>query len=69
MGRVQGQSPAGVVAFGCSWRLGVFFKKIIRSTWSMTTQHQLPLNHLFYVYPVINEVVVLMKIVEKNRML
>ena len=31
--------------------------------------HELPLNHEFYVYPVINEDVVLIKIVEKNDML
>ena len=29
----------------------------------------LPLYHLFYVYPVINEVLVLINIVEKNEML
>ena len=44
--------------------------KIIWSTCSMTTcGHELPLNHLFYVYPVIDEVVVLIKIIEKNKML
>ena len=33
---------------------------------SMTTcWHELPLNHLFYVFPVLNEVVVHIKIVEK----
>ena len=34
-----------------------------------TCRYELPLNHLLYVYPVINEVVVLIKIVEKNEML
>ena len=34
-----------------------------------TCWHDLPLNHLFYAYLVINEVVVLIKIVEKNEML
>ena len=33
-------------------------------------QHELPMNHLCYVYPVINEVVVLIiKSVRKNEML
>ena len=40
------------------------------SACSITTcWHELPLNHWFYVYPVINEVVVRIKIVEKNEML
>ena len=31
--------------------------------------YELPLRHLFYIYTVMNEVVVLFKIVEKNKML
>ena len=34
-----------------------------------TSWYELPLYHLFYVYPVINEVLLLIKIVEKNEML
>ena len=30
---------------------------------------ELPMNHSFFVYPVINEVVVLIKIVDKSEML
>ena len=38
-----------------TWTYGVANLKIIWSTCSMTTSwHKLPLNHLFYVYPVIN---------------
>ena len=52
------------------WTLCVDGLKIVWSNCSMTTcWHELHLNHLFYVYPVINEVVVLIKIVEKNEML
>ena len=46
--------------------------KIILSTCtcSMTTSwYKPPLYHLFHVYPVMNEVLVLIKIVEKNEML
>ena len=34
-----------------------------------TSWHELPMNHYFCVYPVMNEVVVLIKIVKKNEML
>ena len=37
--------------------------KIIWSTWSMTASYELPMNHQFCVYPIINEVVVLIKLV------
>ena len=58
------------LATGFIWCNGSQFLKIIWSTCSMTTSwHELPMNHQFYVYPVINEVVVLGKIVEKNEML
>ena len=34
-----------------------------------TSWYELPLYHLFYVYPAINEVLLLIKIVEKSEML